>query len=142
MNAHEPTIASDRDHDGSLNGGGGNSAALDADLVPEEFPDDRPLAARDYGTTEAEQARPEPLERRLRREEPENGADTDAVDSAEESPDLLSVFENNGDNTVKELATIRARRDRHRDDSGQPRSPRGAEEDAVHVVDEEPGLDD
>ncbi|WP_370327958.1 hypothetical protein [Euzebya sp.] len=140
MSIHEPTIAPDRDHDGSLHGGGGNAVALDADLLPEEFPDDRPLAAREYGITEAEQARRESLDRRLRREEPEDlpvGARDD-----DESPDLLSDGDDDGHDLVKDLTALRARWDADRDDSGQPRSPRSAEEDAVHVVDEPDLLDD
>lgn len=146
MDAHEPTILSDRDNDGSLNGGGGNSAALDATILPEEFPDDRPWASRDYGTTEAEQARPEGLNGRLRREEPDSSAEIDddngddEGDFEDESPELLSVLNDEGEDIVKELTTMRARSDRHTDDSGQPISPRSAEEDAIHVVDQESEL--
>lgn len=145
MDAFEPTIATDRDNDGSVAGGGGHSAALDGDVLPEEFPDDRPWAARDYGTTKSEQSRREPLDRRLRREQPDGPSDDpsateDRTDG--ESPDLLSVFDDDGGNTEREMATISARRDRHRDDSGQFDGPRGAEEDAVSVIDEESALDD
>lgn len=144
MSPHEPTIATDRDYDGSLNGGGGNSEALDAGLLPEDFPDDRPLAARDYGTTEAEQRRREPLDRRLRREEPDttSDADEDRDEVDDESPDLLSEGDDAGHDLVKDLIAIRARERQRDDDSGQLRSPRSPEEDAVHVVDDEPALTD
>lgn len=137
MADHEPTIRDDVDQHGE---------ALDAELLPEEFPEDRPLASRDYGTTEAEQARREPLDRRLRREEPdfgaavdeENGDDTDGEGDADaDGPDLLSQAGEDGRDVTKELVAERSRRDRHPDDSGQPRSPRSAEEDAVHLVEEE-----
>ncbi len=149
MNAPEPTISQDRDNDGSLEGGGGNSRALDADVLPEEFPDDKPIAARDYGTTAAEQSRPEGLSARLRREEPDVMPDADDVDGDsdsddddDESPELLSQLGEDGGDVVKELTTERAQVDRHDDDSGQPRSPRSAEEDAIHVVDEDSALDE
>jgi [ribosomal protein S5]-alanine N-acetyltransferase len=150
MSAHEPTIPDDRDDDGSVAGGGGNARALDADVLPEEFPDDRPLAARDYGVTEAEQRRRESLDGRLRREEPDldpdvdddpvGGADDDDLDG--DSPDLLDPVEDDGQDLTKELATLRAARERHEDDSGQPWSPRSAEEDAIHLVDEDDPLED
>jgi hypothetical protein len=146
MSAPEPTITQDRDNDGSLAGGGGNSHALDAELLPEEFPDDRPLAARDYGTTQSEQARREGLNDRLRREEPDLLDDGEAGDVDDtyddESPELLSQAREDGRDMVKELTTERARPDRHDDDSGQPHSPRSAEEDAIHVVDADLDFDD
>lgn len=141
MDAHEPTIATDRDNDGSLNGGGGNSAALDASLLPETFPD-RPVASSDYGTTESEQSRRESLSGRLRREEPDASIDSEDEDYDDESPELLSNADERGDDLVKELTTVRARSDRHEDDSGQPQSPRSAEEDAIHVIDEDSSLED
>jgi ribosomal-protein-alanine N-acetyltransferase len=150
MSLHEPTIADDRDDDGSVAGGGGNARALDADVLPEEFPDDRPLAAREYGVTEAEQARREGLDGRLRREEPDlvpdllpdRASDVDLDDDVDdESPELLDDLDEEGGDTVKDLAALRAMPDRHDDDSGQPWSPRSAEEDAIHVVDEDALLD-
>lgn len=146
MSLYDPTTAEDHDHQGGLGVGGGHSESLDADRLPEEFPDDRPLAARDYGTTEAEQARRESLDRRLRREEPEPDltAELDLDDDVDDddSPDLLADLDDDGGDMTKELTTVRARRDRRVDDSGQLRSPRSAEEDAIHVVDEDPALDD
>lgn len=151
MSQHQPTITDDRDDDGGIGGAsGGHADALDADMLPEEFPDDRPLASRDYGTTEAEQARRESLDRRLRREEPDQVAgldddintSDDSDDADDESPELMGVEDEDGGDTVKELATVRGMPDRHTDDSGQPRSPRSAEEDAVHVVDRDADFDD
>lgn len=145
MDALHPSFDTDRDNDGSVAGGGGHSAALDGDVLGEEFPDDRPWASRDYGTTEAEQARREPLDRRLRREQPDGLADDQQAlrePEDDESPDLLSVFDDDGGNTEKEMATIRARRDRHPDDSGQFDTSRGPEEDAVYIIDQESALDD
>lgn len=134
MADHEPTIRDDGDQDGE---------ALDSELLPDEFPEDRPLASREYGTTEAEQSRPEPLDGRLRREEPDFGADEPALGDDEEddgenddSPDLLSHLDEVGRDIVKELSAERGLPGDH-DDSGQPRSPRSAEEAAIHVVDEE-----
>lgn len=133
MAEHEPTIRDDADQDGE---------ALDAELLPEEFPDDRPLASREYGTTEAEQSRREPLDGRLRREEPDFGAGADGPiadddgDEDDDSPDLLSQLDDDGRDREKDLVGQRAGGERHPDDSGQPRSPRSAEEDAIHVVDE------
>lgn len=138
MADHEPTIRDDGEQDGE---------ALDAELLPDEFPDDRPLVSRDYGTTEAEQARREPLDRRLRREEPDpgslpssddDGADGDRVGRGDDGPDLLSQLDEDGRDMVKELVAERGQSgDGRDDDTGQPRLPRSAEEDAVHVVDED-----
>ena len=148
MGDHEPTISPDRDHDGSVGGGGGHSDALDAELLPEEFPDERPLASRDYGTTEAEQARRESLDRRLRREEPDltwgdedEPASEDADDGDDESPELLDVSDEEGHDEEEQSVTVRGRTDRHRDDSGQTACARSAEEDAIHVVDQDRPLD-
>lgn len=136
MADHEPTIRDDGDQDGE---------ALDAELLPEEFPEDRPLASREYGTTEAEQARREPLDGRLRREEPDFGVGEDDFDDladdrdetdADDAPDLLSQLDEDGKDLVKEMTAERGRQGDH-DDSGQPRSPRSAEEAAIHLVDEE-----
>ncbi|CAN5324691.1 hypothetical protein BH23ACT9_BH23ACT9_07660 [soil metagenome] len=145
MAEHEPTIRDDVDQRGE---------ALDAELLPEEFPDDRPLVSRDYGTTEAEQGRREPLDRRLRRDEPDVMVSDDAdrwseSDGSEsggeddyESPDLLSQAEEDGTDLVREMTTLRSRRDRRADDWEQPRSPRSAEEDAIHLVDEDRPFED
>lgn len=145
MADHEPTIRDDGDQDGE---------ALDSELLPDEFPEDRPLASREYGTTEGEQSRPEPLDGRLRREEPDFGADEeratdragdgttsdedddqDEVD-ADDAPDLLSQLDEDGKDIIKDLTAERGRPGDH-DDSGQPRSPRSAEEAAIHMVDED-----
>jgi [ribosomal protein S5]-alanine N-acetyltransferase len=143
MGQHEPTIADDRDDDGSLAGGGGNARALDADLLDDDFPDDRPLAARDYGTTEVEQARRESLARRLRRELPDllavdptalDGSDADDDVVVEDCPDLLDAVDEDGERRDGELVSGRGEGD---DDElwGPWPAPRSAEEDAVHLVD-------
>lgn len=135
MSEHRPTIVNDPDQDGE---------ALDADLLPEEFPDDRPLASRAFGTTEAEQARGESLSHKLRREEPEVSADGQGNDkdddNSDDSPDILSGDDEDADPT-NSMTSIRGRSDRHDDDSGQPRGFRSAEEDAIHLVDRDPDLD-
>jgi [ribosomal protein S5]-alanine N-acetyltransferase len=141
MADHEPTIHDDVDQ---------LSEALDADKLPEEFPD-RPLASREYGTTESEQARREPLDGRLRREVPDVTADEDDArpgrgrdDRAEDGdgPELLSQVDESGRDVVSEMVAESGRREGSDDDSGQPRSPRSAEEDAIRVVDEDGPLDD
>jgi len=136
MSDHRPTIVNDPDQDGE---------SLDADLLPEEFPDDRPLASRAYGTTEAEQARGESLSRKLRREVPEvspDDADGDAGrDSDDGCDDIMSVDDDAADPT-NSMTSIRGRGDRHDDDSGQPRGTRSAELDAMHLVDRDPDLED
>lgn len=62
---------------------------LDDDKLPSEYPPDRPLGADEYGVTAYEETVPEPLEERLRREEPDfdelarrRGADGDDADEA------------------------------------------------------------
>lgn len=132
MSDHRPTIINDPDQDGE---------SLDADLLPEEFPDDRPLASRAYGTTEAEQARGESLSRKLRREVPELSSDGDTdADDDDGCDDIISSDDEDADPT-NSMVSIRGRTDRHDDDSGQPRGPRSAELDAMHLVDRDPDLD-
>ena len=131
MSEHRPTIVNDPDQDGE---------ALDADLLPEEFPDDRPLASRAFGTTEAEQARGESLSRKLRREEPDLSADDGDKPDDDDSPDIMAGDDEDADPT-NSMTSIRGRSDRHGDDSGQPRGTRSAEEDAVHLVDGDSDLD-
>ncbi len=85
------------------------------------------------------------MDRRLRREEPDFGAESEEDDDGDDDegvgddadgPDLLSQAGEDGSDVIKELVAERGRRD-HPDDSGQPRSPRSAEEDAVHLMDGE-----
>jgi hypothetical protein len=51
--------------------GDDQSEALDSDKVGDEYPPDEPVASEDYGITGAEQRHDEPLEERVRREEPD-----------------------------------------------------------------------
>src|SRR5690606_515915 len=62
------------------------SEMLDDDVLPPEYPPDRPLGVDQYGTTWQEERVDEPLEDRVRREEPDvvaldPDADLDAVDA-------------------------------------------------------------
>lgn len=50
------------------------SEAVDRDNLSDQYPPDKPLASEDYGTTGAEQRFHEPLEERVRREQPEREA--------------------------------------------------------------------
>jgi hypothetical protein len=47
------------------------SELLDDDTLPPEYPPDRPYGADEYGVTAAEEEIDEPLEERVRREEPD-----------------------------------------------------------------------
>jgi hypothetical protein len=51
------------------------SELLDDDKLPEEYPPERLLGADSYGVTAAEEEIDEPIEERLRREEPDFGSD-------------------------------------------------------------------
>lgn len=50
---------------------GDPSELLDDDVLPAEYPPDHPTGVDDYGTTAQEERVDEPLEERIRREEPE-----------------------------------------------------------------------
>ena len=53
---------------------------LDDDVLGDEFPPDEPLAVDDYGVTGGESRHPEPLDERVRRDEPDVPArDRDAA---------------------------------------------------------------
>lgn len=64
-------------------------------------PGDRPLAVEDYGTTAAEEAAGEPLDRRLAREEPEVLAEAD--EPAREFEDVENPYPEDRDERVGRL---------------------------------------
>jgi hypothetical protein len=124
--------------------------ALDDDELGEDYPPEEPLGVDEYGTTHAEERFDEPLEERIRREQPEVRAthgepdppavlvDPDPTDSitgdgtvtaeAAGGPDddigAIDVDDSvAGDPTLRDVATERE-------------ASVSAEEAAVHVVDE------
>ena len=123
------------------------SEAVDADKLSDEYPPDELLGSDDYGITGAEQRYDEPLDERVRREQPEateaDGADgrservvqpvyedgpdeeADLVAEAVEDPDVRDRPPDDdvtGDETTRDVATERV--------------PPPAEEVALHVEDE------
>src|SRR5215207_8947546 len=122
------------------------SEAVDTDKLSDEYPPDELLASDDYGVTGAEQRYDEPLDERVRREQPEatepdaaggrservvqpvdqDGPDEeDPVAAAIEDPDVRDRppdDEVTGDETTRDVATERV--------------PPPAEEVALHVEDE------
>lgn len=133
---HQPTVADavdDVDQPGE---------ALDAEKVPEEFPE-RPVASLDYGTTEEEMAHDEPLDKRLAREQPDFGevVDHDATTTA--TP-LLDDADDQGYDEEKDLVADTALTEPEIEDSAHPDAPPSAEEAAVRVEesDDVPGAVD
>jgi hypothetical protein len=89
--------------------------ALDDDKLGSEAAPEAPLGVEDYGTTAAEERFDEPLEERLRREEPEDG-DGDTITAAEAGAAA-------DDETLCDVAT-------------ELEAPPAAEEAAVHETTE------
>lgn len=82
-------------------------------------PRDHPVAATDYGTTTAEQHRPEPLDRRVRREQPDRVRAEQEPAGRLVAPDAGNLM----DDEAAEVAELVAE-----DDTGM-----SAEEAAVHI---------
>lgn len=136
MNDHEPTVTDSVDPDQS-------GERLDADKLPEEYPD-RPLTALDHGTTEAEMAQGQSLDERLARETPDVDQTGGAhLDSTTSTP-LLDDAEDGVRDREKDLVAEASIVEPHTDDSGQPTTPVSAEEEAVRVEspDDVPGAVD
>lgn len=129
------------------------SELLDQDALPPEYPPDRPLGADQYGTTPQEERIDEPLEERLRREEPEErplvddrpvqlldetedgfgaGGDVDFGETGDAMLGEAGEGEWAGDDTGPKLGPPSS-------DTAADRVPMSAEEAAVHVVDVEGG---
>ena len=105
--------------------------ALDVDKIDDDragedelddYPPDRPLAVDDYGVTEAEEAIDEPLEERVRREEPDPLViELERRASLPENDDhLILVDDDDADTMTADMAL----------------GEQTAEEAAIHVVDE------
>ncbi|CAN5324765.1 hypothetical protein BH23ACT9_BH23ACT9_07670 [soil metagenome] len=112
---------------------------LDADKLPDEFPD-RPQSAFEHGTTAREMREGEPLEDRLRRELPDLGHEVNAPPVATGGP-LLDDADEDGGDRERDLV---AEQPLHEaiDDSGQPHVPMAAEEAALSVEEQPPGAVD
>src|SRR5215207_6783105 len=100
------------------------SEAVDTDKLSDEYPPDELLASDDYGITGAEQRYDEPLDERVRREQPE-ATEADGADGRSERV-VQPVYEDGpdevtGDETTRDVATERV--------------PPPAEEVALHVED-------
>lgn len=109
---------------------------LDADKVPEEFPD-RPTASLSHGTTVAEQREGESLDGRLAREEPEVGSGVAPVDADDTTATPLQAdLDEEGRDREKDLVSERPVAEPHVDDSGHPHVDAPAEEQAVRVVED------
>jgi hypothetical protein len=125
------------------------SELLDEDALPAEYPPDRPLGVNQYGTTPQEERVDEPLEERIRREEPEERAGDRPVLLLDETEDGLGAAEDldageTGDAMLGELGDAGWAGDDAGPGLGPPpsgfaadRVPLSAEEAAVHVVDPE-----
>lgn len=120
--------------------------ALDDDKLGGDYPPEEPLGVEEYGTTAAEERYGEPLDERIRREEPEVGegdgrepdsppvlVDPDGVEadvlasavpgSADDLGELDVDDPVGGDPTLRDVAT-------------ELEAPMSAEEAAVHVIDD------
>ena len=103
-------------------------------------PAERPVAVDDYGTTAAEESSDEPLDGRLRREEPDFPAK--AATDADESPDADQPYPEDPEERVGRIVETDegARADDEADavagDVGTDQGGFSAEERAMHVVPE------
>lgn len=119
---------------------GDRSELLDDDVLPPEYPPDRPLGVEEYGTTWQEERVDEPLEERVRREEPDV-VDLDA-DTDLEGVDVGDTGEDDLHGSVVPPAEDRlddgdpVGGDPSRRDVATERVAAPAEEAAVHVVDD------
>jgi hypothetical protein len=93
------------------------------------LPGDEPVAVDDYGTTETEQREGEPLDGRLRREEPDPALDVDPGEGGTSSAAGRLVGKDEGvrDDTEKDAVA---------DDVGYDTGGFTAEEDAVRIEDQ------
>lgn len=131
------------------------SERTDDDVLGPEYPPDRPMGVTQYGTTAQEERVDEPIDERVRREEPDDGAAPDAaVQLLDETADALDEASDldageTGDWVLGELGD----RDGPGDDRGptlgpppsltaSDRVPMPAEESAVHLVEGDADLDD
>jgi hypothetical protein len=102
--------------------------ALDDDKLGTEVPPESPLGVEDYGTTAAEERYDEPLEERLRREEP----DDPPVDDAP-----IQLVDDGDDDLVTAAAADAATADETLGDvATELEAPPPAEEAAVHETTE------
>lgn len=116
------------------------SELVDDDVLPPEYPPDRPLGVDEYGTTWQEERDDEPLEERVRREEPDvvgldPDADLEAIDVGDTGEDDL-----HGDLVLPAEDRLDdgdpVGGDPSRRDVAQERVAAPAEEAAIHVVDD------
>ncbi len=122
MSDHEPTVtdATDADQPGE---------ALDAEKLPDEIPQ-KPQASLDHGTTEAEMESGEPLDSKLAREVPDDGAGPDDTTSTP----IMDDADESGRDEEKYLVAELPVGEPHVDDSGRPDAPAPAEQSAIHVM--------
>lgn len=125
---HEPTVNDSVDQTDQQPG-----ERLDADKLPEEFPD-RPLSSLDHGTTEREMEEGQSLDQRLARETPDADVGT-PLDTTASTP-LIDDADDQGKDSEKDLVADQSLTEPV-DDSGQPDVPTSAENQAMHVVDKD-----
>lgn len=127
------------------------SELTDDDVLPPEYPPDRPVGVTQYGTTAQEERIDEPIDERVLREEPEERPTGEAVRLLDQTEDGLGAAADldageTGNAMLGELGEL----DTVGDDTGPrlgpppsvtaaDRVPMSAEEAAVHVVDVEAG---
>jgi hypothetical protein len=132
---------------------------LDDDKLPSEYPPDRPLGVDEYGVTAYEETVPEPLEERLRREEPDfdelaRRRGLDGEDADEEVGTLVDTddggFDDEGDSVARSIGRVSQRNlsvddiaygdETLRDVATERLSDedRPAEEAAIHLIDPPP----
>jgi hypothetical protein len=123
------------------------SEAADTDKLSDEYPPDELLASDDYGVTGAEQRYDEPLDERVRREQPE-ATEPDAADGRSER--VVQPVDQDGPDEEEDLVAAAIEdpdvRDRPPDDevtgdettrdAATERVPPPAEEVALHIEDE------
>lgn len=127
------------------------SELLDDDKLPAEYPPDRPLGVDEEALTARGEQTDEPLEERMRREEPDVAVTGPADDSVgplvapggEEGLDVTkeevaSEIGNGSDQDFIDAGDIASGDTTTRDVATERVDPRSAEEEAVHLTEDPP----
>ena len=110
------------------------SEQLDDDKLGDEYPPERPLGVEEYGTTAQEERVAEPMDERDHRYEDEEpaGEGTEAV-----APGLLDQGPDDDEKDMVADTDEVPHEGTPEYDTAADRVPRSAEEEAVHVIEEE-----
>ena len=110
------------------------SEQLDDEQLGVEYPPERPLGAEEYGTTAQEERVAEPMDERGHRYEDD---DSGAGEPDEVAPGLLDQGPEDDEKDLVADTDEQPNEGTPAYDTAADRVPRSAEEEAVHVIDED-----